>query len=131
MVRGSHAPEWHSGKVHVLDDLVLESPIAKLDLRVEMKDLLILTESPASGQRGVYAWETGLEPASPFVRCAIIGGEWGAPAHPLPTQATLAMMRVRGMSAVQRCGVWMECGQRGVLQRSGRTRGWAHCPEQL
>ena len=57
--------------------------------------------------------------------------EWGAPAHPLPTQATLAMMRVRGMSAVQRCGVWMECGQRGVLQRSGRTRGWAHCPEQL
>ena len=54
---------------------------------------------------------------------------WGAPAHPLPTQATLAMMRVRGMSAVQRCGEWMECGQRGVLQRGRRTRGVVVLPQ--
>ena len=73
MVRGLHAPGRHSGKVHALDVLVLEIPIAKLDLRVEIADLLILTESPASDKRGVYAWETGQEPASPFVRCAMIG----------------------------------------------------------
>ena len=54
MVRGLHAPERHSGKVHALDVLVLEIPIAKLDLRIEIEDLLILTESPASGKMGVY-----------------------------------------------------------------------------
>ena len=41
------------------DVLVLEIPIAKLDLRIEIEDLLSLTESPANGKRGVYPWETG------------------------------------------------------------------------
>ena len=42
MVRGLHAPGRHSGKVHALDVLVLEIPIAKLDLRIEIEDLLSL-----------------------------------------------------------------------------------------
>ena len=79
MVRGIHAPEWHSGKVHALDVLVLESPIAKLDLRVEIEDLLILTESPASGKRGVYPWENGQEIDHRVGMCPIIGTDGEPP----------------------------------------------------
>ena len=79
MVRGIHAPEWHSGKVHALDVLVLEIPIAKFDLRVEIADLLILTESPASGKRGVYPWENGQERDPPVGLCPIIGADGEPP----------------------------------------------------
>jgi len=79
LVRGSHAPGRHSGKVHALDVLVLEIPIAKLDLRVEIEDLLILTESPASGKRGVYPWENGQEIDHPNGMCPLIGTDGDPP----------------------------------------------------
>ena len=82
LVRGSYAPGRHSGKLHALDVLVLEIPIAKFDLRVEIADLLILTESPASGKRGVYLWVTGPEPVPHFGMCAIIGMD-GEPSRTL------------------------------------------------
>ena len=79
MVRGSHAPGRHSGKVHALDALVLEIPIVKLDLRVEIANLLILTESPASGKRGVYPWENGQEIDHRVGMCPIIGTDGEPP----------------------------------------------------
>ena len=53
--------------------------MAKLVLRVEIADLLILTESPASGKRGVYAWENGREIDPRIGMCGIIGTDGEPP----------------------------------------------------
>ena len=79
MVRGLRAPGRHRDKVHSLDVLVFEMPLAKLDLRIEIEDLLSLTESPASGKRGVYPWVTGPEPVPHFGMCPIIGTDGEPP----------------------------------------------------
>ena len=58
---------------------MLEIPIPKLDLRIEIEDLLSLTESPASGKRGVYPWQNGQEIDPPVGMYPIIGTDGEPP----------------------------------------------------
>ena len=131
MVRGLRAPGRHRDKVHSLDVLVFEMLLAKLDLRIEIEDLLILTESPASGKMGVYPPRREAQLRVPNAMGAMI---------PLNDEAPTAQTRpwcAYPWRVCEECARRQDVGHASNVVMAGSRKGahlpggWPHCLDPL